>query len=329
MNEERINEFLNSRKCVWLCGAIFVIGSLLAMHTGRFTTTDTGNGVFFSIGNNLIGNPLISYIVNMACTFAIVALSMSLNKKYGVVRSYTFISASMFLLLQTANPFLSTHFNSGTALCLIAVVLCFILYASYQLKNTAQRRIFLIFAVLSFCCMFQYVFLVLVVAFTIGFMQMRAMSTRGWLALILGIITPFWIAIGLGFVNPCAATPPQIEAIWDYLQNWQVQLVIGSTVIVALVAIVLMVFDMFTILNYRLQIRLYNSFLLVLTIASIAMMCVDYRNLLIYVPLLNWCLAIWIAHAFTIHNEHTRRYIFIAVAVVALLGTFVAHMLAT
>lgn len=329
MNEERINEFLNSRKCVWLCGAIFVVCSLLAMGTGRFTTTDTGNGVFFSIGNNLISDALISYVVNLACTFAIIFLSMSLNKKYGVIRSYTFISASMFLLLQTANPFLTTHFNAGTALCLIAVVLCFILYASYQLKNFAQRRIFIIFAVLSFCCMFQYVFLVLVVAFTIGFMQMRAMSTKGWLALILGIITPFWIGIGLGIINPLDATPPQIEAIWDYLQNWQVQLVIASTAIIAILSVVLMSVDMFTILNYRLQIRLYNSFLLVLTVASIVMMCIDYRNLLIYVPLLNWCLAIWIAHSFTIHNEYTRRYIFVLVAVVALLGTFVAHMLAT
>lgn len=329
MNEERINEFLNSRKCVWLCGAIFVVCSLLAMGTGRFTTTDTGNGVFFSIGNNLISDALISYVVNLACTFAIIFLSMSHNKKYGVIRSYTFISASMFLLLQTANPFLTTHFNAGTALCLIAVVLCFILYASYQLKNFAQRRIFIIFAVLSFCCMFQYVFLVLVVAFTIGFMQMRAMSTKGWLALILGIITPFWIGIGLGIINPLDATPPQIEAIWDYLQNWQVQLVIASTAIIAILSVVLMSVDMFTILNYRLQIRLYNSFLLVLTVASIVMMCIDYRNLLIYVPLLNWCLAIWIAHAFTIHNEYTRRYIFVLVAVVALLGTFVAHMLAT
>jgi hypothetical protein len=57
-------------------------------------------------------------------------------------------------------------------------------------------------------------------------------------------------------------------------------------------------------------------------------MCVDYLNMLIYVPLLNWCLAIWIAHAFTIHQEYTRRYIFIIVAFVATIGTFVAHILA-
>lgn len=328
MNEEKINEFLNSRKCVWLCSAIFLIASFLAMQSGRFTITDTGNGVFFSIGSNLIENPLLSYVVNLACTFAIITLTMTLNKKYGFIRSYTFIYASMFLLLQTANPFLGSHFNAGTALCLITVVLSFILYASYQLKNTAQRRIFLIFTVLSFCCMFQYAFLVLIMAFSVGFMQMRAMSTKGWLALAMGIITPYWIAIGLGLVDPLDATPPQIEAIWDYLQNLQVQLVIASTVIVAIIAIVLLIIDMFTILNYRLQIRVYNSFLLVLTIASIGMMCIDYLNMLIYVPLLNWCLAIWIAHAFTIHQEYTRRYIFIIVAFVATIGTFAAHILA-
>ena len=55
---------------------------------------------------------------------------------------------------------------------------------------------------------------------------------------------------------------------------------------------------------------------------------VDYLNLLIYVPMLNWCLAIWIAHAFTIHQDYAKRYIFIIVAFVASIGTFAAHILA-
>ncbi len=326
-NEEKINDFLNGRKCLTVVSIVFVVSAYVAFVTGRFTHADTGNGIFFSLNENLINNPPVSFVLNTILLLGITALTVLLNKTFNFIRSFTVIYASLFLLLQMGNPFVCTRFNAGTALCLVSVISLFVLFSTYQQKHTSQRQVFLIFTCLSFCCMFQYAFSVLAVAFIIGLFQMRGIDFRGIIAMLLGIATPFWIMIGLGIVDPMSAMPPEIEAIWASLQIPQIQLVIASTAFVAFLAILLLIINMFSFLNYRLQIRMYNSFLLVLTVVAILMMCLDYRNMMIYVPLLNWCVAIQLAHTFTINANFSRRYIPIMVLIVAVAATYAGHIL--
>lgn len=325
--EERINEFLNSRTCAALAVAVFVLASFLAFDAGHFTQPDTGNGIFYSLTDNLIANKFLSYGINVLAVLIITNLTMALNKVYNFVRSVTFVFAATFLALELGNPFVMTQFNTGTALILATVSLLFTLFSSYQKIGHSQNSIFLTFAALSFCCMFQYAFLVLVVAFAIGFFQMRSMAFRGILAMVIGMITPFWIMIGLGIVNPKDATPPQIETIWTELQAGQVQLAIAFTAAIAILAILLMMTNLLTIMNYRLQTRVYNSFIMTLTLVTIAMMCIDYRNMMIYVPLLNWCVAIQVTHTFTINRHFLRRYILVIAILAAAFGVYAGYLL--
>ena len=53
----------------------------------------------------------------------------------------------------------------------------------------------------------------------------------------------------------------------------------------------------------------------------------DYKNFPIYLPILNLCVAIQIAHTFTISN-HLRRYLFVVVLLVAGIASFVAQSFA-
>ena len=294
--EDRINEFLNGRAFMTLQAVALVACSLLAYASGRFESIDTGNGVFFSL-----------------------AASARYPMRTG--------GASVFLLLMMANPFVCTQLNAGTVLLLVAVVSMFVMFSTYQRKGTSQRSVYIIFALLSLCCMFQYAFIVLVVTFVVGLLMMRGIDFRGIIAMLLGLATPFWIGLGLGLVDVHTAMLPEIETIWKQLQGNQMQLVIASTAVVAVLAVVLMIANMFTILNYRLQIRVYNSFFLVLTVVAIGMMCIDYRNMMIYVPLLNWCLAIQVAHAFTINNTLTRRYIPVLLLIAGAWAIYVAHII--
>lgn len=326
--EDRINEFLNGRAFMTLQAVVLVACSLLAYASGRFESIDTGNGVFFSLAANyLIPDARVSLVVNMAALLAIAFSTIVLNKVYNFVRSVTFIGASVFLLLMMANPFVCTQLNAGTVLLLVAVVSMFVMFSTYQRKGTSQRSVYIIFALLSLCCMFQYAFIVLVVTFVVGLLMMRGIDFRGIIAMLLGLATPFWIGLGLGLVDVHTAMLPEIETIWKQLQGNQMQLVIASTAVVAVLAVVLMITNMFTILNYRLQIRVYNSFFLVLTVVAIGMMCIDYRNMMIYVPLLNWCLAIQVAHAFTINNTLTRRYVPVLLLIAGAWAIYVAHII--
>ena len=38
-------------------------------------------------------------------------------------------------------------------------------------------------------------------------------------------------------------------------------------------------------------------------------MCIDYRDMLVFLPLLNLCLAIQLAHTFTLSTQPKRHYV--------------------
>lgn len=326
--EERINEALNSRGFALLAGVLLALLSWLALGTGRFGQADTGNGIFFSIADDLgTASPQLSLGLNVVALLLVAALTMLLNKRYNFVRSVSHLPASMFLLLQAACPMVCTHFNTGTALCLTAVLAQFILFSTYQQKGQCQQRIYLVFTVLSLGCMFQYAFVMLILAFFIGLLQMRALDLRGLLAMLFGLATPFWIGLGLGLVDPRTAMLPHIEAIWTNLPALLTRLVVVATTVVAALAVVLMAVNAAVIMNWRLQTRVYNGFIMVLCVIDMAMMCVDYRNLLIYLPTLNWCVAVQIAHAYT-RSTLRRRYIFLFVLILAALLAWVANLMA-
>lgn len=327
VREDRINDFLNGRPFLLLVSVAYIVASLLEAASGHLPSPRVGNGMFFTMSGTLIENRLSSAIVNIACTLGTAALLLLFNHLYNFVRSFTFVFASMFVFMQMVNPFIGVQFNAGSALCLVLMGCVFILFGSYQQKSTSQRNIFFVSTALSFCCSLQYVFLFLIPVFFIGFIQMRGMDFRGFLAFLLGLIVPYWIMIGLGIVDISNFKLPQMSGISDILESQQTWLLVGTTAFTAVLGIVLFAVNIFTIFNYRLQIRVYNGFFILLTAMTIVIMIADYKNFPVYLPILNLCVAIQIAHTFTIAGN-LHRYIFILVLLAAGITSFVAQSLA-
>ncbi|MBR5101900.1 MAG: hypothetical protein IK092_02105 [Muribaculaceae bacterium] len=325
INEEKINDFLNGRSTAIWTGVLAFVTAFVALPLARVTSAS--NGTLFDIPDYLSSHPHLSFLLNMGALVGIAALTATLNKRFNFVRSFTFVFSTAFLLLELANPLVSTRFFAGTVLCLVLVLSTFVLFASYQRKNSAQRRIFITFTSLSVCCLFQYAFAFVIVAFFFGFLQMRAMNFKGVLAMLMGIVVPYWILMGTGIVPPQQFLDPPYITVWDNLNDPHAQLVLGTTVATAFLGIALMLLNMITFLNYRLQVRVYNSFFMIMTIIAIIAMGADYRNMLLYVPVLNLCVAIQVAHTFTIQIAHVRRYLILLILAAACVGAWVAHLL--
>ncbi len=316
--EEKINDFFNSRTLLTIMGLVYVAVSYVAFASGRFNASvASGNGVFFNDIDQLLGHPLVSYAANTVCVFAIVALTVLLNKAYTFIREVTFIYGSTFLALQLACPFATTQFSTGTGLCLLTLIVQHLMFSTYQLKQVSQQRVFLVFFLVAVCSLFQYAFLALVVPFFIGFLQMRAINFRGVLAAVFGLITPFWLAIGLGLVDPASAMPPVYGQALMVLSARQIPVILIGLAIVGVFTFAFIVINVMKIMSYRLQLRVYNSFYLVLALFAILMMAIDYRNFFVYLALINYCFAIQVAQAYTIHANVSRRYIFMVLFVLA------------
>lgn len=306
--EERINDFFHGKQFMFVAWVAMAVSAFVAAMSGKLGPIDHGHGIFFDATDILAGRPMLSVTLNVALVTVIGMLMQLLNKVYGFVRSSTSMLGSAFYLLTMANPFTSYSLYTGTALAAVLVLGAFYLYVSY-LNPKATHSVFLTFAVVASCTMLHWAFVLLLVAFFLGFIEMRVMQWRGFVAMLLGIITPFWIVMGLGLIPPSQFMPMQFSTAWASAGVTQLSIFLISVIVTAITAVVLTCINLVTIIGYRHQWRIYNAFIMLTGIITIVAMCIDYHDMHVFLPLLNVCLAIEFAHAFTI-NKSQYRYAF-------------------
>ncbi len=316
---------MNGRQFFILAAVLFVFSTIMAAVSGLSVTQGSTAGVCFSSISTLALPPFISTLLSVVGIIGVCAVLSLINKIYSFTRDVTYIFASSFLLLSIVYPEIVTRLSDGTILALIVVWLSYLLFSTYQ-SMYPQRRVFLISVILSCCCMFQYTFVYLIPVFFIGFLQMRAMYIRSALAMLFGLVTPFWIVLGLGIIGLEDLHAPQLANVWEHLGVEQYRNVIILLSVTAFVTLVLLIANVLQIINYKMQVRAYNGFFLVLTILTMILMAVDFDNVMVYFPVLNLCLSIQIAHSFTI-QKYLRRYIPYLLFVLSCLGVFVWRVL--
>ena len=298
-----MNDFFNSRGFLTISA---LIAAVVVLTTTGLVGADIGaddgwRGLFFAFSDSDLPSGLPP-LLNLVCLATITTLLILLNKQYNFIRAYTLLFGSLFLLLSAASVWLEPHaFNIGLVLALVLVAVMFVIFGEYQNAGHAQRSIYLAFTAVGACCLFHYASLFLIPVVLIGFAQVRAMSAKGLMAMLLGLVTPAWLVIGLGIVDPLAQFQrPDVSAIWAGADIKHLQLPIIMAAITALVTIIITSVNLMTVLNYRLQTRMYNAFIVVAALLSILAMCFDFTHILIYLPILNVCLAIQVAHRATV-----------------------------
>ena len=302
-----IVDYFNNRGFFGLSLLILVILSVIA--SGNFEVPQRGYGTLHNIADWISGSGDTSCFVSVLCNIVIGVLLVTLNIMYRYIKTYNcFVFASVFVLLQGANPFLSTRFFAGTAMCLVVVIALFFLFDLYGKQQMASQGVFLIMALLSFFSIYHYVFLLLVPLFIVGFAYMRAINVRTVLAIFFGLVTPYWIALGTGLESISSFNAPELSLVWTSVpsypgKSWAISVAIAITAF----TVVLTVSNFKTMLNYSVHVRAYNNFFVALSVFVLLMMLVDYNDFLFYMPLMNMCFAIQFGHWYVITRHETRQ----------------------
>ena len=322
---EHTNEYFNGQPFMFLCALALIVATVVALSMGVQPPSGDSTGLFFSIKGRLIEHGPLSAFINLVCLFTTGGIMLALNKVFSYVRSVTHLFVSAFFLLQIANPAGLVSFNAGTLLCLLTTIAMLPLFASYQDRH-AQRSIFLIFAILAAGSMFHYGFLFLIPAFILGFLNMGVFNLKGVLAMLFGLVTPFWIVLGLGIAAPDNFTVPSIDGIWNLTGQPWTNLMLVLAVITVVLGIVLAVRNLLTIMNYRMQTRVYNAFFIFTLVMAVIALCIDYRDVQVYLPLLNLMTAVQIAHAHTLRTA-PFRYVFLLLLILGCFAFYTANLL--
>ena len=313
MNESRINSFLNSGICLVVAGVITTALSYYFYQTGSYTA-DSFRGLLTAEG---LTSPtgILSWFANLLTVGANTALIALINKRHTFIREYTHIHATAYLILTLSIPSLSVGICPANICTLLFLVATATLFNGYQKKHY-RSYIFLICLLLSAGSMISYAFIPFAVMFLIGFFQMQLMSAKGLTAMIIGLFTPYWIILGLGICNLEQLQFPAISFATEqylaivkspFMLHVALSVICGATFGIA---------NVFQLMSYKLQLRSFNGFFTIVALLSTALLFIDIANIGTYLAAINVCLAIQMAHFFTIHSFQ-KGYILLLLLYVA------------
>ncbi len=285
----------------------------------------TGNrGLAFPSANVWLPNPTADFVAGLAGAAATALIMVLLNKIYNVLRSYTYLYIALFAAMQLATADLLTQFYTGTILAVIVPLCQMFLFPCFR-APMLTRHVFVIFLLLSLFTATQYCFALFIPVFLIGLGQMRIFNVRSVLAALMGAITPWWLMLGFGFVEPHDISLPQFASIFSEIgsEDTLVLLVtIGITVFAMLLCYVL---NLLKTIAYNARARAINGSFTLTALFTIAAACIDYRNILSYVPLLNYCAAMEITHYFSTHKGE-KSFIPVFILLAAYAAIFVCQI---
>lgn len=303
----QITDYIHSRGATVAAAITLTLLTVIAIRMDAVADIEGNRGLAFLSANLWIDNPVISTCVSILAIYAIAAGLLALNRSFNILRHMTSMWATMFLVLQCSIPGIDANFSAASMLTLVFYTATALLYGCYD-RPTRKRPIFMIFALLSAGSLFQYAYMFYIPVFIVGMIQMKVMDFKGFLAALLGVITPPWILIGTGILTPQQIDWPEFVSAMSALHDSDVIMLLVSVILSACIGVGLFMASMMKLLSYNAKNRAYNGFLTIAMLATIVLMVVDYLNIAVYTMLLNSLAAYQMAHFFSSHRQ-SRSYI--------------------
>lgn len=241
-------------------------------------------------------NPFFSWILNTFLIGIITLLLYLINKSYNFIRTTEPALYAIFLIMACSSSWLSQGLNTSTLLCLVNVVCIGVIFDAYDTPN-ASRQLFILGMALGIGAMFQYAFLPMACVYILWALFMKVLRFKELLAFIIGLVCPYWITLGLGWIHFSNFHLPSLVSLFtaanDHSDILFLLLGIGFAVIMGVLA------------GLPNSIKLYagnskvNSMNLCVTtlgITSLICILVDFENIPAYVMTLYLATAVQLAN---------------------------------
>lgn len=291
-------------------GALTLLAVSLFFLSGMVSPVSGDKGLALKSANEWISSPSLDFIAGLAGSGLTLLAMWLLNKVHNVLRSVTSLYIAFFTAMQAATPDLAGQFYTGTVLAVL-VPFCMLLLFSVYRSSHASYRVFLIFLLLSFFTATQYVFAVYVPVFLLGIAQMGVFNRRTMVAALLGLITPWWLMLGFGVIDLADIHMPHIVNIFTQIDTDESIVLLVAVGFTSLCMLVCFILNVLRTIAYNARARAVNGAFTVTGLVTLIAMCVDYANILSYIPLLNFCAAMECTHYFSTHRAD-KSYIAIA-----------------
>ncbi len=259
--------------------------------------------------------PALGFVLSLIANGFTVVVMLLLNKIFNVFRSMTSLFIAFYAMMQLASPDLLTQFYTGTMLALVVPACMLLLFSCYrQPENT--RRIFLISFLLSAFTATQYCYALYIPAFLLGFGQMAIFNRRTLSAALMGMLTPWILFLGFGIISPSDLQWPQLSMIFAEIDIEGALIFAVCLGVTTLLLLLSYTFNVIRTIAYNARARAVNGAFTVVALVTLVAMCVDYRNIFSYIPMLNFCAAMEMTHYFSTHRANKSYLVIFSILAV-------------
>ena len=243
-----------------------------------------------------------SWGINLALVIVCGVGLIFFNKAYSVIQTADMVLPSMFLVLTACTPWAGGPLGSSSLMAVINLICLSAIFACYKSRNATQQ-VFTVATMLSVGSMFQYAFIFLMPGYILIGLMMKCFRIKEFIAFILGIAAPYWIAIGMGLIPLEAFHLPSFSTLFDKVTPGS-ELLIGCVTLgfTALVGVIMALNNAVKLYAGNSQRRLYNNAIAVLGLICVAGMILDFNNLPTYLATFFITIAVQIANTFALWN---------------------------
>lgn len=243
-----------------------------------------------------------SWIINTVLIGLITLLLYLVNKSYHFVRTPEPVLVAVFLIMATSGPWFTESLNTSVLLCLANVVCLGIIFDSYDSKNATQEM-FTIGVVAGVGSMVQYAFLPMAFVYFLWALFMKVLRIKEVLAYIGGILCPYWIALGIGWLSFTDFHFPSLTPLFTLNGDpSEFFILLAGIAIAAGLGFLLTFVNFLKLFAGNSKVNAMNLCVSALGAAAVICILVDFDNLHAYVTTLYLACAVQLANICALWN---------------------------
>ena len=278
------------------------------------------NGIVEGWSIPAIENNIVGILVNCGIILLTATLLTKMATHFQLVKEQTLLPLLFFVLFQLLIPGLVNQFAPTNAVSLIDFILVGILYTCYQ-ESHATEKGFIIALTLSSLSLVDAHILYFLPILVIGIIQMQVATLRTFAAMLVGLLTPYWLVWGLGIVT---LSQLDFTALATPLQMPNMTLSLLPIGVVMLIGFVMGIGNLYNAFNEKIYTRATNGFINLLSTYTAILLIIDNTNCVQYLPILGGCVSLQACYFF---STRTKRASTIALLIlVALLVAWIGWM---
>ena len=246
-------------------------------------------------------SPVLEYGLNTLLIVFAVVIAFLINKKHSFVKSTETILPTAMAVILASNPVNTSYLGSPVVMLIVNLVCLDIIMKAYNSEN-ATTSMFAVATYLSLGSMVQYAFLLLMIVYPVMAMMAKIFRIKEIVAFAMGLVAPYWVALGFGLISFSDFRMPHILANLPNADGNFLLMVFASLGMLALTGLIMTLNNAMLIYAGNMRVRTFNNMINFLGFCCAIFMIVDFDNFGAYASSFCFAVSVQISNFFVMRR---------------------------